>query len=57
LGPPNPQKRESQGTQRLGFNGREALSLNTGMGDGEYSVIAEIVDFGELQTKVEAIWG
>jgi len=27
------------------------------MGDGEYSVIAEIVDFGELQTKVEAIWG
>lgn len=27
--------------------GGNAVSLKTGMGDGEYSVTAEIVDFGE----------
>lgn len=38
----NPKKLEDYGT-----TAGNALSLKTGFGDGEYSVVAEIVDFGE----------
>jgi integrase len=45
--PPIPGKENPKELKDLGTTGGNALSLNTGVGDGEYSVIAEIVDFGE----------
>jgi hypothetical protein len=47
LDPPSPAKENPKKLKDFGTTGGNALSLNTGFGDGEYSVIAEIVDFGE----------
>jgi len=39
-----------------GTSGGNALSLRTGLGDDEYSVVAEIVDFGEpFRQRIAAI--
>jgi hypothetical protein len=45
--PPIPAKENPKELKDYGTTGGHALSLNTGFGDGEYSVIAEIVDFGK----------
>lgn len=47
LDPPTPAKENPKKLKEFGTTGGNALSLNTGFGDGEYSVIAEIVYFGE----------
>ena len=47
LDPHVPAKENPKGPGDYGTSAGHALSLKTGSGDGEYSVIAEIVDFGE----------
>jgi hypothetical protein len=46
--PPIPGKENPKELKDLGTTGGHALSLHTGLGDGEYSVIAEIVNCGPL---------
>lgn len=54
--PPVPTKENPKEIKDYGTTGGNALSLKTGLGDGEYSVIAEIVDFGEpLGQRIAAI--
>ena len=54
--PPVPAKENPKEIMDYGKTGGNALSLHTGFGDGEYSVIAEIVDFGEpLGQRIAAI--
>jgi hypothetical protein len=56
LAPPTPAKENPKKRKDFGTTGGNALSLNTGFGDGEYSVIAEIVDFGEpIGQRIAAI--
>ena len=47
LDPAVPAKDHPKEFKDYGTTAGNALSLKTGLGDGEYSVIAEIVDFGE----------
>jgi len=54
--PPVPAKENPKEIKDYGTTGGNALSLNTGFGDGEYSVLAEIVDFGEpIGQRIAAI--
>jgi hypothetical protein len=46
--PPVPAKENPKELKDYGTTAGNALSLKTGLGDGEYSVIAEIVNFGSL---------
>lgn len=56
LDPPIPAKENPKKLKDFGTTGGNALSLNTGFGDGEFSVIAEIVDFGEpIGQRIAAI--
>ena len=56
LDPPTPAKENPKKLKDFGTMGGNALSLYTGFGDGEYSVIAEIVDFGEpIGQRIAAI--
>ncbi len=48
LDPETPGKENPKEIKDYGTSAGNALSLKTGFGDGEYSVIAEIVDFGGL---------
>jgi hypothetical protein len=47
LDPAIPAKKDPKEPKDYGTSAGSAISLRTGLGDGEYSVIAEIVDFGE----------
>jgi hypothetical protein len=54
--PPVPAKENPKKFKDYGTTGGNALSLHTGLGDGEYSVIAEIVNFGPpLGERIAAI--
>lgn len=54
--PPVPAKEIPKKLKDFGTMGGNALSLYTGFGDGDYSVIAEIVDFGEpIGQRIAAI--
>lgn len=56
LDPAVPAKNNPKELKDYGTTAGNALSLNTGFGDGEYTVIAEIVDFGEpLGQRIAAI--
>ena len=56
LDPETPGKENPKEIKDYGTSAGNALSLKTGFGDGEYSVIAEIVDFGEpLGQRIAAI--
>ena len=56
LDPPTPAKENPRKPKDFGTMGGNALSLSTGYGDGEYSVIAEIVDLGEpMGQRIAAI--
>jgi hypothetical protein len=46
--PPVPAKENPKEIKDFGTHGGNAISLETGLGDGEYSVIAEIVNCGPL---------
>lgn len=48
LDPAVPARDNPKELKDYGTSGGNALSLKTGFGDGEYSVIAEIVNFGSL---------
>ncbi len=47
LDAPVPAKENAKELKDYGTSGGNALSVRTGLGNGEYSVVAEIVDFGE----------
>jgi hypothetical protein len=56
LDPSTPAKENPKELKDFGTMGGNVLSLYTGFGDGEYSVIAEIVDFGEpIGQRIAAI--
>jgi len=56
LDPEVPAKENPKEIKDYGTSAGNALSLETGLGDGEYSVIAEIVNFGEpLRQRIAAI--
>jgi hypothetical protein len=56
LDPPTPAKENPKKLKDFGTMGGNALSLNTGYGDGEYPVIAEIIDFAEpIGQRIAAI--
>jgi hypothetical protein len=56
LDPETPGKENPKELKDYGTTAGNAISLRTGFGDGEYSVIAEIVNFGEpLGQRIAAI--
>lgn len=48
IDPPVPGKENPKEIKDFGTTGGNALSIRTGLGDGEYSVTAEIVDLGSF---------
>jgi hypothetical protein len=56
IDPPTPAKENPKKLEDFGSMGGNAVRLSTGFGDGEYSVTAEIVDFGEsIGERIAAI--